>query len=381
VLALLVGSSSLGLAATTIYIPSIPDMARDLGVPASHVQNSLTAYLAVFGVSTLLIGSLSDRYGRRRLLIGGTALFAVASLIAVLAPDIRAFMGARVLQAVGACAGMALARAIARDMFSNVETARALSAISAAVSVTPIVAPLIGGYMHVWFGWRSQFLLLAGLALAMTWLVARHLPETHRELQNQQALVRGLVSGARALLRERRFFGYVMIVTGSSSAFYAFLTGAPILLIEGRNISPEQFGRDIMLGPIGYIAGALVSSRTVLRAGPNALIAVGAACLLIAAALLLALPMLSDDVPALLVPFLLTGVGMGFCLPNGNAGALSIRPQLAGTAAGLSGFLQMAACASATAIVSAMALQSAVPIAGLWLACAALTWLGWAVAR
>jgi DHA1 family bicyclomycin/chloramphenicol resistance-like MFS transporter len=381
VLALLVGSSSLGLAATTIYLPSIPDMARDLGVPASHVQNSLTAYLAAFGISTLLIGSLSDRYGRRRLLIGGTALFAVASLIGALAPDIRAFMGARILQAVGACAGMALARAIARDMFSDVETARALSAISAAISVTPIVAPLIGGYMHVWFGWRSQFLLLAGLALAMTWLVARHLPETNLELQNQQALVRGLACGARALLRERRFFGYVLIVTGSSSAFYAFLTGAPILLIEGRNISPEQFGRDIMLGPIGYIAGALVSSRTVLRVGPNALIAVGATCLLIAAALLLVLPMLSDEVPAFLVPFLLAGAGMGFCLPNGNAGALSIRPRLAGTAAGLSGFLQMAACASATAIVAAMALESAHPIAALWLACAAFTWLGWVVAR
>src|SRR5262245_38988252 len=201
-------------------------MARELGVPVSHVQNTVTAYLAAFAVSTLLIGALSDRYGRRRLLIGGTALFTLASLLAALAPGIWTFMAARVLQAVGACAGMALARAIARDLFDTYETARALAAISAAITVTPIVAPFIGGYMHVWFGWPSQFVLLAAVALVITWLIARYLPETNRELQTQQALVRGLAQGGRTLLSERRFLGYVFVIAGSSSALYAFMTAA-----------------------------------------------------------------------------------------------------------------------------------------------------------
>jgi DHA1 family bicyclomycin/chloramphenicol resistance-like MFS transporter len=381
VLALLIGSSSLGLAATSIYLPSIPDMARDLGVPASHVQNTVTAYLAAFGVSTLLIGSLSDRYGRRRLLIGGTALFTLASVVAAFAPDIVTFMTARVLQAVGACAGMALARAIARDLFDADETARALAAISAAITITPIVAPLIGGYMHVWFGWRSQFVLLAAFALAVTSLVARYLPETNRELQMQHALIRGLARGARTLLSERRFLGNVVVISASSSAFYAFMTAAPLLLIDMQSVSPENFGRDMMLGPIGFIVAAIISNRTVMRLGPLALIAIGGACTLAATGMLFALPMLSARPATLLLPFLLAGAGMGFCLPNGNAGALNVRPGLAGTAAGLAGFLQMSACAIATATVASMMLETALPIAGLWLVCTVLLWLGWSVAR
>ena len=381
VLALLIGSSSLGLAATSIYLPSIPDMARDLGVPASNVQNTVTAYLAAFAVSTLLIGSLSDRYGRRRLLLGGTALFTLASVLAAFAPDIVTFMAARVLQAVGACAGMALARAIARDLFDAAETARALAAISAAITITPIVAPLIGGYLHVWFGWRSEFVLLAGFALVVTSLIARYLPETNRELQTQHALVRGLAGGARTLLSERRFLGNVLVISASSSAFYAFMTGAPLLLIDIQSVSPEDFGRDMMLGPIGFIVAAIVSNRTVMRLGSLALIAIGGACMFGATAMLFALPMLSTRPATVLLPFLLAGAGMGFCLPNGNAGALNVRPGLAGSAAGLAGFLQMSACAIATAIVASMTLQTALPISGLWLVCSGLLWLGWSVAR
>jgi MFS transporter, DHA1 family, multidrug resistance protein len=380
-LALLIGSSSLGLAATSIYLPSIPDMARDLRVPASHVQNTLTVFLVAFGVSTLVIGSLSDRWGRRRLLIGGTALFAIASLLAALAPGIATFMTARVLQAIGACAGLAIARAIARDLFDATETARALAAISAGMTVTPIVAPLLGGYLHVWFGWRSQFMLLAAIASVITWLVARHIPETNREPQVQHTLMRGLAAGARTLLRERRFLGYVAVIAGSSAAFYAFMTAAPLLLIDLRSVSPEQFGRDMMLGPIGFIAAAILSNRIVRRVGPRVLITTGGVCLLAATAALYVLPMVSTRPAMILMPFVLAGAAMGFCLPNGNAGVLNIRPGLAGTAAGMSGFLQMTACASVTATVAALKLEDAVPIAGLWLACAALVWLGWSVAR
>jgi DHA1 family bicyclomycin/chloramphenicol resistance-like MFS transporter len=301
--------------------------------------------------------------------------------LAALAPGISTFMAARVLQAVGACAGMALARAIARDLFDADETARALAAISAAITVTPIVAPLIGGYMHVWFGWRSQFVLLAAIALVITWLIARHLPETNRELQTQHALLRGLAAGARTLLRERRFLGYVLVIGGSSSAFYAFMTAAPLLLIDVQSVSPEHFGRDMMLGPIGYIVAAIVSSRTVRRFGPLALIATGGVCLLAATAMLFVLPLHSSRPVMVLLPFLVAGAGMGFCVPNGNAGALNIRPGFAGTAAGLAGFLQTAMCACATAIVASLMLEDASPIAWLWLACTALMWVGWAVAR
>jgi DHA1 family bicyclomycin/chloramphenicol resistance-like MFS transporter len=197
----------------------------------------------------------------------------------------------------------------------------------------------------------------------------------------QHALIRGLARGARTLLSERRFLGNVVVISASSSAFYAFMTAAPLLLIDMQSVSPENFGRDMMLGPVGFIVAAIVSNRTVMRLGSLALIAVGGACTLGATAMLFVLPMLSTRPATVLLPFLLAGAGMGFCLPNGNAGALNVRPGLAGTAAGLAGFLQMSACAIATATVASMMLETALPIAGLWLVCTALLWLGWAVAR
>jgi DHA1 family bicyclomycin/chloramphenicol resistance-like MFS transporter len=159
------------------------------------------------------------------------------------------------------------------------------------------------------------------------------------------------------------------------------MTASPLLLLDGQSVSPERFGRYMMLGPIGYIAGAIVSSRTVMRFGPRPLIAAGGICLVAATATLFVLPLLSSRPVTVLLPFLLAGAGMGFCVPNGNAGALNIQPRLAGTAAGLAGFLQTTLCACATALVASLTLENASPIAGLWLACTALMWLGWVVAR
>jgi DHA1 family bicyclomycin/chloramphenicol resistance-like MFS transporter len=215
----------------------------------------------------------------------------------------------------------------------------------------------------------------------ITCFVARYLPETNRELQTEHALVRGLAASARTLLGERRFLGYVLVIAGSSSSLYAFMTAASLLLIDVKSVPPEQFGRDMMLGPTGYILGAIVTSRTVMRFGPLPLIATGGLCLLTATAALFVLPLLSPRPAMILIPFLLAGLGMGFGVPNGNAGALNIRPSLAGTAAGLAGFLQTSVSACATAIVASMTLENALPIAWLWLVCTALIWLGWVVAR
>ena len=188
------------------------------------------------------------------------------------------------------------------------------------------------------------------------------------------------MAGARTLLDERRFLGYVLVIGGSSSALYAFMTAAPLLLIDVQSVSPEHFGRDMMLGPIGYIAGAIVTSRTVMRRGPLPLIVIGGIWLLAATATLFVLPLLSDRPAMVLLPFLL-GRRQGVLRSKRQRGALYIQPRLAGTAAGLAGFLQTTLCACATAIVAALTLESALPIAGVWLACTLLMWLGWAVAR
>jgi DHA1 family bicyclomycin/chloramphenicol resistance-like MFS transporter len=401
---ILVATNSLGLAATSIYSPSLPAIARALAVPVGTVQETITAYLAAYGVGMLLIGPLSDRFGRRHLLIGGTALFAAASVLAAFAHRIEVLLLARVLQAIGACAGMALGRAIARDVFDHEGTARAMAAISVAVGLTPVLAPLVGGYVQVWWGWRANFAILALVAIpvwaAVTWRVPetnRHAlrrerpqeprPErlrqhTHERLyeQRHESLPGALLSGLLRLGSERRFMGYTFVVAGTTSMFYAFLTAAPVLLIDRFGVTPDAFGRYVVLGTCGATVAAFVSARTVGRLGIDTLIRTGVALLVIAGLLLAGFASVARPL-AVVFPLCFVGVGMGLCLPNANAGGLGIHPQLAGTAAGLSGFIQMIACGAATLVMAAVESRSALPLAMCWLCSASLACLGIFLAR
>jgi len=377
---ILIATNSLGLAATSIYAPSLPAISRALVVPVGAVQQTITAYLAAYGAAMLLVGPLSDRFGRRHLLLAGTALFAAASVLAACAWSNQALIVARVLQAIGACSGMALGRAIARDVFSDEDTARAMAAISVAVGLTPIVAPLIGGYVQVWWGWRANFALLALVAIPTCLAVAWRVPETNRHARRDEHLLRALAGGLLRLGRERRFVGYTLVVAGTSSMFYAFLTAAPVLLINHLGITPDAFGLYVMVGSSGATVGAFVSTRAVRRFGLDRLIQVGVALLFAAGVLLASLASVRHTF-AVIVPLCLVGLGMGLNLPNANAGGLSVQPRLAGTAAGLSGFVQMVACGLATLAMASVDSRSAWPLAVCWLTSATLALAGAWLAR
>jgi len=374
-----VATNSLGLAATSIYSPSLPAIAHALAVPVAAAQQTITAYLAAYGAGMVLIGPLSDRLGRRYLLASGLAIFAAASALAAFSPSIGVLLLARVLQAIGACAGMALGRAIARDVFGHEGTARAMAAISVAVGVTPILAPLVGGYLQVWWGWRANFGLLALIAVPIC-VAAWGVPETNRRTQQDKALVHALVAGLARLASERRFVGYTLVIAGSTSMFYAFLTAAPFLLISRFGITADAFGRYVVLGVCGATVASFVSSRTVGRLGVDRLIRTGVGLLFAAAILLAGLSSVPRPL-AVIGPLCLVAIGMGLCLPNANAGGLGVRPELAGTAAGLSGFIQMIGCGAATFAMSSVNIRVALPLAWCWLAAATLAGIGVLLSR
>ena len=273
-LPILVATNSLGLAATSIYAPSLPAIARALQVSAPAAQNTMTVYLVAYGGGMLLVGPLSDHLGRRRLLIAGTSLFALASVLAACANRIEILLLARALQAIGACAGMALGRAIVRDVFTHTGTARALSVISVALGVAPILAPLVGGYLQVWWGWRANFVLLALAGGAITAAVLWRIPET-RQPHGGGGPKPPLLAGLSRLLRERRYLGYTLVVGGTSSMFYAFLTVAPLLLITRLGVTPDAFGRYLVLGTCGTVLSSVWSRHQVGRVGVDYLIGVG----------------------------------------------------------------------------------------------------------
>ena len=368
-LPILVATNSLGLAATTIYAPSLPAIARSLQVSATAAQNTMTVYLVAYGAAMLLLGPLSDHLGRRRLLIAGTILFALGSTLAAFANRIEVLMVARALQAIGACAGMAIGRAIVRDVFSHTGTARALAVISVALGITPILAPLLGGYLQVWWGWRASFVFLALAGACVAAVVLWRVPESRRAHADGGSKP-PLLGGLLRLLRERRYLGYTLVVGGTSSTFYAFLTAAPLILITRLGVTPDAFGRYIVLGTCGAVLGSIWSRHHVGRVGVDYLIGIGVAALFLAG-LLVALLASFAHPWAVVAPLFLVSIGTGLCLPNANAGGLGILPEFAGAAAGLSGFIQMVFCSAATLTMAAADNRTALPLALCWL-CAAL---------
>jgi MFS transporter, DHA1 family, multidrug resistance protein len=378
-LPILVATNSLGLAATSIYAPSLPAIAGALQVSAAAAQNTMTVYLVAYGGGMLVVGPLSDHLGRRRLLIGGTTLFALASALAACANRIEVLLVARALQAVGACTGMALGRAIVRDAFGYADTARAMAVISVALGITPVLAPLIGGYVQVWWGWRASFVFLVLAGIAITCAVLWRIPETRRA-HDGVGPKPTLLAGLTRLLRDRRYLGYTLVVGGTSSMFYAFLTAAPLILITRLGVTPDAFGRYLVLGTCGNIVSTIWSRHRVGKMGVDHLIRIGVVALVLAA-LLLALLASFAQPWALVAPLFLVALGMGLCLPNANAGGLGIFPQFAGAAAGLSGCIQMIFCSAATLAMTATDNRTVLPLAGCWLCAALLACAGAVLAR
>jgi DHA1 family bicyclomycin/chloramphenicol resistance-like MFS transporter len=368
-LPILVAANSLGLAATSIYAPSLPAIARSLQVSAAAAQNTMTVYLVAYGGSMLLVGPLSDHLGRRHLLIAGTAMFAMASALAACTNRIEVLMVARALQAVGASTGMALGRAIVRDVFSHTGTARALAVISIAMGITPILAPLIGGYLQVWWGWQANFVFLALAGIAITGAVLLGIPETRRA-HDGVGPIPSVLAGLSRLLRERRYLGYTLVVGATNSMFYAFLTAAPLILIARLGVTPDAFGRYVLLGTCGSVVSSVWSRQRVDKMSVDSLIGIGVSALLLGA---LALGLLAPfgQPWAVIFPLFLVTLGIGVCLPNANAGALGIVPQFAGAAAGLSGCIQMIFSSAAALAMAATDSRTPLPLAGAWL-CAAL---------
>lgn len=363
ILSILVGATALGLLASAIYVPSIPDIARELAVPVGQVQLTLTTFLIAFGAATLFVGVLSDRFGRRGVLIAGSGLCAAASFACAFASTIDLLLIGRAAQAIGACTGIVVARATVRDLYDRDGTARAMALLAMAATLAPILGPALGGYIHVWLGWRANFIVVGALSLAAMLLTAAWLPETNTNLQNQTALMRGLFTSFVVLMRHRRFLAYALAASGGSIAFYSFVAATPVLLIDRLGVSPDLFGICIGIPPIGFLTGSYVSSRLAARAGLDRLILCGGVGQTICGSTIFALAYAGIAEPwAVIAPLLLMGFSNGLIMSNSYAGGVSVQPQLAGAASGLANFLQMFFSALSAAVMAALTLETAMPL-------------------
>jgi MFS transporter, DHA1 family, multidrug resistance protein len=362
--AILVAISAIGPLALNIFMPSMPGLQKTFGIPYATAQLTLTLYLIGMAVCQLGYGPLSDRFGRRPLLLIGLSIFVCASILAIFAPSIEWLIAARLLQAIGGSAGIVLARAMVRDVFTREQSASMISYITMAFVMAPMVAPAIGGYLDGYAGWRGGFWLLSvlgSIVLIAAWFT---LPETHVNRGPAQDGA-NLFSGAAQLFSIPRFVTYTLTLAFTSAVFFSFLGGAPHMMVDVLHHTPVEYGLWFAVVSIGYMCGNFFSGRYTQVIGIDRMIMWGCLITSIGGAVCLLAAMFDALSPAtLFLPMAFAAMGNGLTIPNGTAGAISVKPQLTGAAAGWSGFSQMACGAAASQLVGS--LQDSYPFAIFW---------------
>src|SRR5271163_2134023 len=346
-------SFSVGTVASTIYVPSVPAIAHAFDASVARVQFTFVAYLLAYAISMLVLGPLSDRLGRRRTILYGLALTAVSSLACAASPSIAFLIAARVLQGIGACAGMVVGRAITRDIWGPAAAAQVIAGRGIAATLMQVGAPVVGGYLQVSFGWRANFLAVAILACLAIVLMIRFVPERSSTASIASAGGPRMLTSYRTLIGTRRFLGYALAAAGAHAGSHIFAAGAPAVLIGSLGVSPAQYGYYAALPPLGFLVGSFLSNRLTGRLGLNALITLGATVLMPAGLVMVSLAALRVTGPLFVVgPMIFVCCGSGLITPNAAAGSLGVGSRIVGAASGLASFFQIIGAAGGTAALS-----------------------------
>jgi DHA1 family bicyclomycin/chloramphenicol resistance-like MFS transporter len=371
-IALLIAASAVSPLGINMYLPSMPAMARAFGVDFATIQLTLSLYLTAMAVGQLIIGSLSDRFGRRPMLLIGLTVFVLGSFVCLTAQNVGLLIVGRVVQAIGGCAGITLSRAIIRDLYGRNQVASMIGYVTMGMAVAPMLAPTIGGVLETLYGWRASFLFLmvfGGLVLlAAYW-------QLHETNHNRGATgsVRHLVLSYLSLFRSHLFWGYTLAASFVSAVFFAFVAGAPYVMIELMGRSPAEYGFYFAIVPSGYILGNFSSGRFAGGVGPNRMILAGT-CVTLTSVAGMAITFAMEVLHplALFGPMFFIGLGNGLVLPSGIAGAVSVKPEAAGAAAGLSGSLQIGFGALVAPVVGATLNSTVWPLIAIMAVCSLL---------
>lgn len=360
----LVLATATGALAMNIFLPSLPGIARHFQADYAVVQLTVSLYLAAMAVLQLGIGPASDRFGRRPVMIACFVMFMFGSLGTILAPSIELLLAARVMQAFAA-AGMVLSRAIVRDMVGPDEAASKIGYVTMGMAAVPMIAPTIGGLLDEAYGWQAAFLVTLGFGAIALLIIYLDLGETNH---NRSTSVFSQIRSYPILFRSRRFWGYTSSAAFTSGTFFAFLGGGPYIATEMLGLRPSEYGLYFGLLSLGYMVGNFLSGRYAARIGINAMVLSGNVVATIGIALSLALFWSGVMHPsALFGPMALLGIGNGITLPSANAGIVSVKPQLAGSASGLGGAMQIGGGAVLSALASAYLSPDSGPYPLLWM--------------
>jgi DHA1 family bicyclomycin/chloramphenicol resistance-like MFS transporter len=340
-LGLLMAMTAIGPMSLNILVPALPQLAARLATDTGTVQLTVSLYLVGLASAQLVLGPLSDRFGRRPVVLAGLALTVAASAASIVASTITQLIAFRILQALGASTGVVIGRAIIRDLFARDRAASMIGLVATVMVVAPMVSPLIGGILDTALGWQAIFMFVTlASAIVLVWAVLT-LPETrvHDPAHDEGSFL----TQTRRLATSPSFLGYMLCAALGSAQFFIILGGGPHVVISIMGRVSAEYGIWFAVSSVGYMAGNFAASRLSVRYGVDALIwwgiliEIGGAVTAVAAVALFP----GGGPATVFLPQIVISVGNGLLLPNAIAGAVSVRPQAAGTASGITGFVQM----------------------------------------
>src|SRR5216684_3421411 len=363
----LLGSlTAFGPLSIDMYLPALPAIARDLAASESIVQLTLTACLIGLALGQLVAGPLSDNLGRRRPLLIGVAGYVVVSLLCAIAPSAWLLVVLRLIQGLTGAAGIVIARAIVRDLYSGSAAARYFSRLILVMGLAPILAPVVGAQLLRFTSWHGIFLVLA-LITALLWLgAARALPETLPVERRRSGSLGDTLQTFRRLAADTRFLGYAVSGGLGFGAMFAYIAGSPFVLQGIYHVSPQTFSLIFGLNAVGFVITSQINGSLVGRIPPARLLTVGVTVTGVAGLALLAVILIGGLGLAVVLPPLFVLVSsIGFVVPNAVALALSRHPEAAGTGSALLGVIQSGIGAAGAPLVGIAGITTALPMAAV----------------
>ena len=334
--------AALGAAAIDMCLPGLPAIQADLATTPERAALTLGAFFAGMGVGQLLCGPAADAWGRRPVALGGVLVYCAASLACVFAADAGQLTAARFVQAFGAASGFVVARAVVRDLFEMDEAARAHSLVALAFSITPLLAPTVGGWLLVWFGWRAIFLALCLMGAACLLAQALRVPETLPAARRTPISPRGLARGYARILANRRTMGCILAGAFPFAGMFVYFHASPFVFIELHGVPARHYGLLFALNVLALIAASYANARLAPVRGALAMLRAGCALAAAGGVALFATTALDiGGLAGVVLPLVVAIGALGFVGANATAGALAPFPNLAATTGALQGFAMM----------------------------------------
>ena len=362
ILILLAVASALGPIGMQILLPAIPIIKEYFQVSAEIAQLTLSLSMLSIAFGTLFYGPLADQFGRKPVLLLGLAITIFGSALCYFAPSIELLILARIIQSFGGAAGLVLARAIIRDVYGADDAARVIATLVMIMVVLPMLSPALGGELTARFGWKSVFIVVACFSILVMLLSRFWLNETLKEPQKFSG-IRPLLRNFSSLMHSPAFRGYSLCVAFVSVVFFSFIAGAPEIMISAFERPSTEYGYYFIIVTSGFILGNEVARRFGRKYGVQEMIKFGVSVSILGILIAIGLQLSGIKHPLILfAPIALTIFGNGVTLPNAQASAINEFPHLAGTASGLTGFLQMAFSALFAQLVSILFNGTAYPL-------------------